>query len=54
MTPWGCTAGFFADKEADAKVRGEDKKKKSKEEEFTDFMSSIAVDVREARFTANS
>lgn len=48
MIPWSCTAGFFADKEADAKARGEDKKKKSKEEEFSDFMSSIAVDVREA------
>ena len=43
-------AGFFADKDADAKARGEDVKKKSKEEEFSDFMSSIAVDVREACF----
>ena len=43
-----CNAGFFADKEADAKARGEDKNKKSKEEEFSGFMSSIAVDVREA------
>ena len=45
-----CCAGFFADKEADAKARGEDEKKKSKEEEFSDFMSSIAVDVQEAGF----
>lgn len=41
-------AGFFADKDADAKARGEDTKKKSKEEQFSDFMSSIAVDVLEA------
>lgn len=39
-------AGFFADKDADAKARGEDKKK-SKEEEFSDFMTSIAADVQE-------
>ena len=43
-------AGFFADKDADAKARGEDVKRKSKDEEFSDFMSSIAVDVREACF----
>lgn len=49
MTQYDC-AGFFADKDADAKARGEDVKKKSKEEEFSDFMSSIAVDVREACF----
>jgi hypothetical protein len=40
-------AGFFADKDADAKARGEDVKKKSKEEEFSDFMTSIAADVQE-------
>ena len=40
-------AGFFADKDADAKARGEDVKKKSKEEEFLDFMTSIAADVQE-------
>ena len=41
-------SGFFENAEADAKARGEaPAKKKSKEEQFSDFMSGIAADVRE-------
>ena len=41
-------AGFFADKAADDKARGEaPRKKRTKEEQFSDFMASVSSDVRE-------
>ena len=40
--------GFFENKEADAKARGEAPvKKKTAAEEYDDFMTSIATDVRD-------
>ncbi len=43
-------AGFFANADADAKARGEKPAKpRSKDEQFTDFMASIAADVKEAQ-----
>lgn len=41
--------GFFENKDADAKARGLDPpRKKSKEEEYKDFMTVIANDVKQA------
>lgn len=41
-------AGFFENKEADARARGvAPLRKKTKEEEYEDFMTSIAANVRE-------
>lgn len=41
--------GFFEDKEADAKAHGiAPPKKKTKEEAYADFMTSIASDVKDA------
>ena len=41
-------AGFFENKDADAKARGEaPAKKKTAAEEYDDFMTSIASDVRD-------
>ena len=41
-------SGFFENKEADAKARGEAPvKKKSAAEEYDDFMASIAADMRD-------
>ena len=41
-------AGFFENKDADAKARGEAPvKKKTVAEEYDDFMTSIATDVRD-------
>lgn len=43
-------AGFFQDAEADAKARGEKPAKpRTKEETFSEFMTSIAADVREVQ-----
>ena len=43
-------AGFFANADADAKARGEKPAKpRSKDEQFTDFMTSIAADMKEAQ-----
>lgn len=45
---WPLSEGFFEDKEADAKAHGiAPPKKKTKEEAFTDFMTSVAADVRD-------
>lgn len=44
----GRPAGFFENADAEAKARGEaPKTKRSKEEEYADFMVSIAADVKE-------
>lgn len=41
-------AGFFENKDADAKARGEaPAKKKTAAEEYDDFMTSVAADVRD-------
>jgi hypothetical protein len=41
-------AGFFENADADAKARGEaPKKKRTREEEYSAFMTSIAEDVKE-------
>ena len=43
-----CIAGFFEDKEAGAKAHGiAPPKKKTKEEAYADFMTSIAADVKD-------
>ena len=43
------TAGFFANKDADARARGiEPPKKKTKAEEYKDFMMAISSDVKDA------
>ena len=44
------TTGFFANKEADAKARGEaPPKKRTAEEAFSEFMASVSSDVRQVR-----
>ena len=50
-TPFVCTVhctGFFENKEADAKARGEaPPKKQTAAEAFSDFMASVSSDVRQ-------
>ena len=50
---WSCGAGFFEDKDKDAKARGiAPPKKKDPNEEFKNFMESIDADVQDAEGVA--